>query len=50
MAYSRIQAATLLRLAGLMVTLMALIWTVSHTDWYVCMLLLALAIPLALNW
>jgi nitrogen fixation/metabolism regulation signal transduction histidine kinase len=43
MAYSRFQAATLLRLAGLMATLMALIWAVSHTDWYVCMLLLGLA-------
>jgi two-component system nitrogen regulation sensor histidine kinase NtrY len=43
MAYSRFQAATFLRLAGLIATLMALIWVVSHTDWYVCMLLLGLA-------
>jgi nitrogen fixation/metabolism regulation signal transduction histidine kinase len=43
MAYSRFQAATFLRLAGLIGTLMALVWAVSHTDWYVCMLLLALA-------
>ncbi|HEU0096901.1 MAG TPA: ATP-binding protein, partial [Rhizomicrobium sp.] len=43
MAYSRFQTATFLRLAVLMATLMALIWAVSHTDWYVCMLLLALA-------
>jgi two-component system nitrogen regulation sensor histidine kinase NtrY len=43
MAYSRFQVATFLRLAGLIATLMALIWVVSHTDWYVCMLLLALA-------
>ena len=43
MAYSRFQTAAFLRLAGLAATLMALAWAVGHTDWYVCMLLLALA-------
>jgi hypothetical protein len=33
MAYSRFQAETFLRLAGLIVTLMALIWAVSRNDW-----------------
>ncbi len=41
MAYSRFSAQTLLRLGGLMATLAALIWTVTNTDWYVCMLILA---------
>src|SRR5690242_14919175 len=43
MAYSRFQTGTVLRLVGLTATLMALIWVVSHTSWYVSMILLALA-------
>lgn len=43
MAFSRFQAGTFLRLAALTTTLMALIWVVSHTSWYVSMSLLALA-------
>ena len=43
MTYSRFSADTLLRLAGVMATLTALIWAVSRTDWYVCMLILAAA-------
>lgn len=43
MAFSRFQTEAFLRLAGLIATLTALIWVVSHTSWYVSMMLLALA-------
>jgi nitrogen fixation/metabolism regulation signal transduction histidine kinase len=44
MAFSRFQTGTFLRLAGLMATLLVLVWAAVHTSWYVSMMLLAGAV------
>jgi nitrogen fixation/metabolism regulation signal transduction histidine kinase len=44
MAFSRFQLGTFLRLTALMVTLLALVWVVTHTSWLVSMALLAMAV------
>jgi two-component system nitrogen regulation sensor histidine kinase NtrY len=43
MTFSHFQAGTVLRMAALTATLMALAWIAGQTNWYVCILLLALA-------
>src|ERR1700733_121525 len=44
MAFSRFQSGMFLRLTGLMLTLLLLVWVATHTSWFVSMALLAAAV------